>query len=78
MFGMGWEPWVRVLRPEEMKTISLDLKSLCLEEDVPIPEHSDGVRGGERMSYVASYLRAACRFADVLVGSGRGMVYMIG
>ena len=78
MFGMGREPWLRVLRPGEMKTISLDLKSLCLEEDVPIPEHSDGVRGGERMSYVASSLRAACRFADVLVGSGRGMVYMIG
>ena len=45
MFGMGRELWVRVLRPEEMKAISLDLKSLCLEEDVPIPEHSDGVSG---------------------------------
>ena len=78
MFGMGWEPWVRVLRPEEMKAISLDLKSLCLEEEFPILEHGDGISGGERMSYVASYLRAACRFADVLVGSGRGMVYMIG
>ena len=78
MFGMGWEPWVRVLRPEEMKAISLDLKSLCLEEEFPILEHGDGISGGERISYVASYLRAACRFADVLVGSGRGMVYMIG
>ena len=78
MFGLGWEPWVRVRRPEAMKVISLDLTSLCLEEGVPIPEHGDGVSGGERMSYVASYLRAACRFADVLVGSGRGMVYMIG
>ncbi|TFH51934.1 DUF1877 domain-containing protein [Actinomyces viscosus] len=77
MVGPEWEPWVRVLRPEEMRGISWDLKLLC-QEEASISKRSHGGGSEESMSYLVRYLQEACRFAEELVEDGRGMVYMIG
>lgn len=65
MHGLGWDPWVRTLRPDEIPAIRDDLAAI-----------SDTVEWDAK--YVRSFLESARAFVDQLAADGRGMVYMIG
>ncbi len=75
----GWEPWVRVLAPEEMSPIAQDLSELCRDLNAESPDESVASlwRCPSSADYVLPYLCKARDFTRGLVEDGRGMVYMI-
>lgn len=72
MHDLGWDAWIRTLRPEEMPAIARDLWAID-DADADPDSDTDG-----RVSYVVQYLRSARAFAAGLAAEGRGAVYMIG
>lgn len=79
MHGLGWDPWVRTILPEEVPAISDDL---CAIGDVQVRASArdwTGVRDTEEeLQYVLDYLRRAQEFVRTLSADGRGMVCLIG
>lgn len=81
MRGMGWDPWVRTILPEEVPAIRDDLcafnesrvRAWAVDWRSPFGgDHEDEVR------YVLDFLERAQEFVTALAADGRGMVYMIG
>jgi len=80
MHGMGWEPWVRTLTPDDVVDIARDLA--LLSDEQARAALSGFTRFGDdeagETAYALQYLAAARRFVQRLVEEDRGMVYMIG
>lgn len=79
--GLGWEPWVRTLVPDDMPAIHSDLRTFDGDRvrlwmrtwRNPYDTDDD-----EECRYVMRHLQSAHRFVEGLVEDGRGMVYLIG
>ena len=81
MHGLGWEPWVRTILPEEVPSIRDDLRVFD-DSRVRVWAGSWRSRHGadveDELRYVLDYLRRAQEFVESLATDGRGMVYLIG
>lgn len=81
MRGMGWDPWVRTILPEEIPAIRDDL---CAFDEPRVRAWAVGWRSpfgaddGDEIRYVLDFLERAKEFVKALADDGRGMVYMIG
>lgn len=81
MHDMGWDPWVRTIRPEEVPVIREDLcgidesrvRTWAREWRSPF-----GANDEDELRYVLDYLGQAQDFVKKLAADGRGMVYLIG
>lgn len=80
MTECGWEPWVRVLAPDEVADIALDLEGITEKEvDAIVRSFStDGRDPDEDVAYAMEYLDKARAFVTGLARDGRGLVYTIG
>ena len=79
MHGMGWDPWVRSIVPEDVPAIRDDL--LAIDEARVRAWARTWHRGHEaaaELPYVLDYLRRAQRFVEGLASDDRGLVYLIG
>jgi len=72
MTDYGWEPCVRVVRPEDIPEIADDLADLVRSVSAEAPDDDDDWR------YVFQYLSRAAEFAAQIAATRRGFVYMIG
>lgn len=81
MHGLGWDPWVRTILPEEVPSIRDDLRAID-ESRVRAWARTWRSRHGaddeDELRYVLDYLRRAQEFIESLATDGRGMVYLIG
>ncbi|CDK01257.1 conserved hypothetical protein [Microbacterium sp. C448] len=81
MHGMGWDPWVRTIVPEEVPAIRDDL---CAIDETRVHAWArtwrspHGADDDAELQYVLDYLRRAQEFLESLADEGRGMVYLIG
>ena len=79
--GLGWDPWVRTILPEELPAIRDDL---CAIDEASVREWAHawrspfGANDEAELRYVLDFLTRAQRFAESLAADGRGMVYLIG
>ncbi|QHC59387.1 DUF1877 family protein [Rathayibacter sp. VKM Ac-2760] len=69
--GLGWEPWVRAVPPEQVGEIADDLIALRSEVEEELSQHPEG-------EYLGHFLDRAVAFATQLARSGRGFAYLIG
>jgi hypothetical protein len=80
MVGLGWQPWVRTLTPEEIPAIARDLASIS-DEEVQARFRAMAARTrapDDEADYAGEFLRRAQEFVEGLAADGRGMVYLIG
>jgi hypothetical protein len=81
MHGLGWEPWVRTILPEEVPSIRDDLREF---DDSRVRAWAGtwrsrhGADDEDELRYVLDYLTRAQEFVESLASDGRGMVYLIG
>lgn len=81
MHDMGWDSWVRTIRPEEVPAIR---DELCAIDEARVRQwakkwHSPyGADHETELQYVLDFLGRAQEFVKVLAAEGRGMVYLIG
>lgn len=81
MHGLGWEPWVRTILPEEVPVIRDDL---CAIDEFRVRTWAEtwrspyGADDEDELRYVLDFLRRAQEFVDSLAVEGRGMIYLIG
>ena len=78
--GMGHEPWVRVLTPDEVLRIAPDLERINEQEveenlDDPWKELRDK---GEEVAYAVEHLHRAKAFVQLVAAERRGFAYLIG
>lgn len=81
MHGLGWEPWVRTILPEEVRAIRDGLRAFDESRVLSWAETWRSRHGADHVDevrYVLDYLRRAQAFVESLAADGRGMVYMIG
>lgn len=80
MHGLGWEPWVRTLRPDEFPAISRDLWEIEDADAVSLFRRvaRHGGDPDEEAAIAVDYLRRRRAFASGLAAAGRGAVYLIG
>jgi len=81
MHGLGWDPWVRTILPEEVPAIRDDLSAFDeprVRAWAATWRSRHGADDGEELKYVLDYLRRAQEFVESLAADGRGMVYLIG
>ena len=76
MRDWGWDPWVRVLVPEEIPLIARDLRQIDDARVTEVARPSADL--DEEVAYVKQYLDRARVFTAQLAEDSRGMVYMIG
>jgi hypothetical protein len=81
MHGLGWDPWVRTIRPEEVPAIRDDL--CAIDEDrvrawARTWRSPHGADDEAELRYVLDYLGRAQEFVASLAADDRGMVYLIG
>lgn len=78
--SMGWDPWVRVLSPEEVVPVAGDLLRISdADAEAVIRARSYfGRDPDQEVAYVLQFLARARGFMAELAAAGRGMVYMIG
>lgn len=81
MHGLGWDPWVRTILPEEVPVIRDDLCAID-ESRVRAWARSWRSRHGadddSELRYVLDFLGRSQEFVKSLAVEGRGMVYLIG
>ena len=81
MHGMGWDPWIRTILPEEVPDIR---DELCAIEESRVREWAQtwrsrhGADDETELRYVLDFLVRAQEFVASLADGGRGMVYLIG
>lgn len=81
MHGMGWDPWVRTILPEEVPAIR---DHLCAIDESRVRTWAQtwrsrhGADDEDELRYVLDFLRRAQEFVESLAADGRGMVYLIG
>lgn len=81
MHGLGWDPWVRTILPEEVPSIR---DGLCAIDESRVRAWAATWRGrygaddDDELRYVLDYLGRARQFVQALATDGRGMVYLIG
>lgn len=81
MHGMGWDPWVRTIFPDEVPAIRDDL---CVIDEARVRAWARtwrspfGADDDAELQYVLDYLGGAQEFVESLAREGRGMVYLIG
>ncbi|UOE44041.1 YfbM family protein [Agromyces larvae] len=81
MHELGWDSWVRTIRPEEVPVIR---DALCAIDESRVRawavdwRRPHGADGDDDLRYVLDYLRQAQEFVESLARDGRGMVYLIG
>lgn len=81
MNGLGWDPWVRTILPEEVSAIRDDL---CAIDESRVRawartwQSRHGADNDDELRYVLDFLKRAQEFVDQLAADGRGMVYLIG
>lgn len=78
--GLGWDPWIRVVTPEEAALANADLATIKdIDAERTIRQSYRGSRDldGE-VRYALDYLERARVYMRSLAEDGRGMVYMIG
>jgi hypothetical protein len=81
MHGMGWDPWVRTILPQEVPAIRDDL---CAIDETRVREWAQtwrsphGADEEDELRYVLDFLGQAQEFVKALAEDGRGMVYLIG
>lgn len=81
MHGLGWDPWVRTILPEEVPAIRDDLRTI---DDSRVREWArtwrslHGADDEAELQYVRDFLGRAREFIESLAAEGRGMVYLIG
>lgn len=81
MQGLGWEPWVRVILPEEVPGIRDQLREVDekrIDDWARTWRSPHGATDEEERRYVLHYLERARDFVESLAAEGRGMVYLIG
>jgi hypothetical protein len=71
--GGCWESWKRVIVPEDVKDIAVDLSLLAQELRTGATRVSDG-----RDERITRCVERASTFVDGVATRGRGFVYMIG
>ncbi|QHF23858.1 DUF1877 family protein [Rathayibacter sp. VKM Ac-2804] len=69
--GMGWDPCVRAVPPDEVAEIADDLIALRAEVEEQLAEHPEG-------EYARQCLDRAVEFTTEVARSGRGFAYLIG
>ena len=81
MRGMGWDPWIRTIMPEEVPAIRDDLcafdesRARAWAVDWRSPFGADPE---DEIRYVTDFLERAIELVTALAEDGRGMVCMIG
>lgn len=81
MHGLGWSPWIRTIRPEEVPSIRDDL---CAINESQVRSWANtwrsrhGADDDDELRYVLHNLARAQEFVHALATDGRGMVYLIG
>lgn len=77
---MGWDPWLRVLRPEEVPAIAEDLEGISESEAKSLLRTRAylGEEPEREIEYACLHFHRARTFMTHLRADGRGMVYMIG
>lgn len=81
MRGLGWDPWIRTIRPEEVLRIR---DALCEIDEAAVREWVRGWRSPlgaddeDEVRYVLEFLNRAQEFVTQLAEDGRGMVSLIG
>ena len=79
--GLGWDPWVRTILPDEIPAIR---KDLCAIDEPRVRAWAStwrsrhGADDDDELRYVLDFLRRAQRFVESLATDGRGLVYLIG
>lgn len=81
MHGLGWDPWVRTILPEEVPAICDDL--CAIDEDrvrawARTWRSPHGADDEAELRYVLDYLGRSQEFVESLAIDDRGMVYLIG
>jgi Domain of unknown function (DUF1877) len=79
MHDLGWDPWVRVLTPDEVAVVAQDLMGISAEE-AETRLRASICRGPDadlEVEYALEYLHLAQTFVEGLVRDGRGMVFAI-
>lgn len=81
MHDLGWDPWVRMILPEEVPAIRDDL--CAIDEDrvrawARTWRSPHGADDEAELRYVVDFLERAQEFVESLAADGRGMVYLIG
>jgi len=79
--GLGWDPWVRTILPEEVPAIRDDL--CAIDEDrvhtwARTWRSLHGADDEAELRYVLDHLGRAQEFVESLAADDRGMVYLIG
>jgi len=81
MHGLGWDPWVRTILPEEVPVIRDDL---CAIDESRVRAWAESWRSPrvaddeDELRYILDFLQRAQEFVASLAADGRGMVYLIG
>ena len=81
MHGLGWDPWVRTILPEEVPVIRDDL---CAIDESRVRAWArtwrsrHGADDESELRYVLDFLGRSQEFVQSLAAEGRGMVYLIG
>ncbi|WP_147436257.1 DUF1877 family protein [Mycetocola manganoxydans] len=80
--AMGWYSFVRVLAPDEVSRIAIDLQTVN-EGDVRRSLQENGSQFGRRdiegdVRHVLQYLQDATSFTGEMARTGRGLIYLIG
>ena len=81
MHGLGWDPWVRTILPEEVPVIRDDL---CAIDESRVRAWAESWRSPrvaddeDELRYILDFLQRAQEFVESLAADGRGMVYLIG
>lgn len=81
MRGLGWDPWVRTIRPDEVPSLRDALTAI---DDTTVREWARtwrspfGATEDDEVRYVLDFLHSAQTFVTRLADYGRGMVCMIG
>lgn len=81
MYGLGWDPWVRTILPDEVPAIRDDLRTI---DDARVREWArswsspHGADDEAELRYLRDRLRQAREFVEGLAADRRGMVYLIG
>ena len=81
MHGMGWDPWVRTILPEEVPAIRDDLCSIDqsrVQAWARTWRSPHGADDESELRYVLDFLGRAQEFIQALATDRRGMVYLIG
>ena len=83
--GYGWDPYIGVLDPEELRRAAEDLKRVA--EDIPFQwrprRRNSKARSGPgsvllERDYINDYLSRLREYVTSLVAQEKGMIYMIG